>query len=444
MDFLPAQLISKKKMAQEHSVEELDFLIKEFTEDRLPKYQMSAWLMATCFNGLTKSETSNLTGLMRDSGRKLDFSNLSSFAVDKHSTGGVGDKTSLIIGPIVAAAGLAVPMMAGRGLGHTGGTIDKLESINGFNTRLNLDRFHDLVTENKLSIIGQTEEICPADKKLYGLRDVTSTVDSIYLICASIMSKKLAEGIGGLVMDVKYGSGAFMKTPEQAEELARLLQFIGESNGLKMTSFITNMNQPIGRFIGNWLEVKECIDIMEGQTFVENGHDFYSDTKELSLTLAGAMIFIGGKAANVDEGYKKAKMLLESGHALEKFKEMCYNQGASNWPIAPHKATHKMAVLSPKDGFVASINTEQIGWASVKIGVGRTKTTDPVDSAAGIEWVKPIGHKVLEGEPIAFIYSNSDSKIIEASTMILDAVEITDSDSNIKNEPLVAKYISSL
>ncbi len=444
MNYLPAQIISKKKLGQTHDIKELEFLVREFTADRLPAYQMSAWLMATCFKGLTQEETANLTGLMKTSGRVLDFSNLKNFPVDKHSTGGIGDKTSLIIGPIVAAAGLSVPMMAGRGLGHTGGTVDKLESINGFNTKLDLERFQELVSEKGLSIIGQTEEICPADRKLYALRDVTSTVDSINLICASIMSKKLAEGIQGLVMDVKYGTGAFMKTVEEAEELARLLQYIGEANGLTMTSFITNMNQPLGRFIGNWLEVKECIDIMEGQTFVEDGYDFYESTRELSLTLSGAMIAIGGKADNVDDGYKKAKMLLDSGHALEKFKEMCFNQGAHEWPIKAHKSNHKMAVISDRSGYISGIDSEMVGWASVKIGVGRTKSSDPVDSAAGIEWLKPIGHKVNEGEPVAYLYSSSDQKLIEASEMILQSLSFTDDKNSIDDKPLVAKYISSL
>ena len=327
--FLAAELIKKKRSGLEHTREEIEFIIHGFTAGLLPDYQMSAWLMAVYFKGMTPKETASLTEVMLHSGRVLDFTNAKSLAVDKHSTGGVGDKTSMILAPIAAAAGCTVPMIAGRGLGHTGGTLDKLESIPGFNVFLSLDQFAAQVKSIGVAIIGQTGEICPADKKIYALRDVTATVESFALICASIMSKKIAEGIGALVLDVKFGSGAFMKTLEEADQLATKLMDIGTAHGKKVAVLLTDMEQPLGRFIGNSLEIAECVAILKNDEFMGRGRDDFEDCRELSLALAGQMIWLSGLASSADQGYEKARKVLEDGSAYAKFEDICRAQGGN-------------------------------------------------------------------------------------------------------------------
>lgn len=425
MNFIPSEIIIKKKLGFPNSREELQFLISGFVDGTIPDYQMSAWAMAVYFNGMDIKETAELTQIMKDSGAVFDFSQWDVTVVDKHSTGGVGDKCTLIIAPIVAAAGVPVASIAGRGLGHTGGTIDKLESIPGFKAFIEKKEFSKNIKDIGFSIMGQTDDICPADKKLYALRDVTGTVDSQPLICASIMSKKLAEGIKGLVLDVKYGTGAFMKSPETALELAKKLKMIGENNGVKVHALISNMEQPLGRFIGNSLEVKESLDILQNRSFVEKDFDFYQDTRELSLLIAGHMICLGGKADSPDEGYKTAQQLLNSGQAYAKFLDFCNAQGKAKINKLPESRSI-VPVTSPAGGYVESFNTENIGLAGVLLGAGRTKSSDKIDYSCGIEVHKKVGHSVSAGEPLFSIHVNNKSKIEEVKNKLAASIKISD------------------
>ncbi len=422
--FIAAELIKKKRSGLEHTKAEIDFLIHGFTSGALPDYQMSAWLMAVYFKGMTPLETAKLTDCMLHSGRVLDFSKAKSIAVDKHSTGGVGDKTSLILAPIAAAAGVTVPMIAGRGLGHTGGTLDKLEAIPGFNVFLSIEQFIKQVHQLGVAIIGQTSEICPADKKIYALRDVTATVESLPLICASIMSKKIAEGIGALVLDVKFGSGAFMKTLDEADLLATKLMEIGTAYEKKVAVLLTSMEQPLGRFVGNSLEIGECVAILKNASFL--GRSDFTDCRELSLELAGQMIWLGGRAKTAADGYAKALEVLENGSAFKKFEELCEAQGGSLTGL-PLPAT-RFDVLSPSDGFVGSIDTEQIGYASLALGAGRIKSTDELDLTAGIEIHKKLGEPVKKGEPLYTLFvqnSSSEYKFDAAQIRVLSATTIS-------------------
>ncbi|MBL7555012.1 MAG: thymidine phosphorylase [Bdellovibrionaceae bacterium] len=403
---LQTEIIKKKRNKQELELEEIDYLIQAYTRGEVPDYQMSAWLMAVFFNGMTEKETFGLTKSMINSGITVDFSEVKKFKVDKHSTGGVGDKTSLILGPIVAAAGIPVPMISGRGLGHTGGTLDKLESIPGFNTQLNLEQFIDAIKEHEIAFIGQTKEICPADKKLYALRDVTATVDCIPLICASIMSKKLAEGIDGLVLDVKYGSGAFMKKSKDAAILAKYLMKIAKRYGKKISAYITSMNQPLGRYAGNSLEVFECVEIMKGKTHINKyGYDSYADTRELSLVLAAEMMFLTGKYKNRQKSYAHAKEILDSGRAWEKFKELCvlHTGNIEKLPMP----THSQTIKATKKGYIHSFDVERIGLAAIKIRAGRKVKEDVIEGTAGIEFHCKIGDVVNKGDSVYTIHGDN-------------------------------------
>jgi pyrimidine-nucleoside phosphorylase len=409
MSFLPAELIKKKRSGLEHSPGEIQFMIDKFVAGRIPDYQMSAWLMAVYFKGMTPGETAALTEVMLHSGRVLDFSKARSIAVDKHSTGGVGDKTSMILAPIAAAAG---------------GTLDKLESIPGFSVSLSLDQFINQVNTLGVSIIGQTSEICPADKKIYALRDVTATVESLPLICASIMSKKIAEGIGALVLDVKFGSGAFMKTVDDADLLATKLMEIGAAHGKKVASLLTNMDQPLGRFIGNSLEIGECIAILRGDEFM--GRKDFDDCRELSLQLAGHMIWLGGIARNAEEGYEKAVRTLEDGSAFRKFEEICQAQGGALNELPLPNLGHN--VVAESDGFVSAIDTEQIGYAALSLGAGRLQSSDELDLTSGIEIHRKLGEPVRKGEKLYTLYVRSSSlgsKIHDAQARVLSATTIS-------------------
>ena len=409
MSFIPAEFIKKKRGGGSHSPEELSFFIHQFLEGTFTDYQMSAWLMAVFFQGASSEEISTLTQVMKDSGATLNFPASSKRYVDKHSTGGIGDKTSLIITPIVAASGVCVPMIAGRGLGHTGGTLDKLESLPGFRTQLTKKDIEAQVSKIHGAIVGPTEDICPADRKLYRLRDVTATVESLPLICASIMSKKLAENLNALVLDVKFGSGAFMKTFEEAKKLAQLLIHTGQSHGVQTVALLTDMNQPLGRYLGNALEVKECLDILKGQSCMDQGIDFYKDTKELSLYLSGHMIHMGGQASSFKEGLKKASDILFSGKAYEKFKELCEHQGPTQ--IDQLSFTEKIYdVTSSEEGYVNHIDAEGLGWVAVDIGAGRKSIEDPIDPSAGIEWCCKIGQKIEKGQVLAKVYCKDSQK----------------------------------
>ena len=407
-------LIRKKRDSGEHSREEIDFLITGYTRGDIPDYQMSAWLMAVWIRGMTRAEAAALTEAMLHSGEVLDLSDLPAKKVDKHSTGGIGDKTSLILAPIVAAGGLVVPMISGRGLGHTGGTLDKLESIPGFNVNLSLADFRRILRECGMALIGQTPEIAPADKKIYALRDVTGTIENFALICASIMSKKLAEGIDALVLDVKFGTGAFMKREEDAARLAEWMVDTGRRVGKRVVALITDMNQPLGRVAGHAMEVVECIEVLSGR-----GPD---DLRALSIELSAWMFHLCERVRSLDEGRALAESLLLSGKAKEKFKQGVALQGGDprvvDEPDRLAKAEHRASVLSPLPGYLTAINAEALGTALAILGGGREKKEDTIDHAVGLEFHKRIGDRVAKGEPLVTIHYNYARRLAEAQTMI--------------------------
>lgn len=422
--FIPATVIKKKREGGALDKSEIAAFIRGYTVGEIPDYQMSALLMAIFFQGMTPEETLALTDEMLHSGIVVDLSSIQKFKVDKHSTGGVGDKTSLILGPIVAAAGLPVPMISGRGLGHTGGTLDKLEAIPGFNTQLSLDQFKLALEQDSICFIGQTKEICPADKKIYALRDVTATVESLPLICASIMSKKLAEGIDGLVLDVKFGSGAFMKDFGKSRELALRLMEIARGAGKKVAALMTSMEQPLGSFAGNALEVYECVQIMKGQPVLDaRGVDRSQETRELSLQLSAWMMFLSGQYPNLEACYREAAHILDSGKAFEKFERLC--QIHSGRLAELPKAKNKIEVPSERDGFVAGFETERIGWIGVKIRAGRAKTSDLIEPTAGIEFHAKIGDHVKKGEPLFTLYGNDSSLLFNVQAELVSCVSFS-------------------
>lgn len=438
--FLPAELIKKKRNHFSHSCEEIKWLIDSYVKGEVPDYQMSAWLMAVYFNGMDTDEIATLTACMRDSGKVLNFSHLGTPCVDKHSTGGVGDKASLILAPLAAACGVPVPMIAGRGLGHTGGTLDKLESIPGFRINLTEQEFLKGVNDHNLAIMGQTEEICPADKKLYALRDVTGTVESLPLICGSIMSKKLAEGISGLVLDVKFGSGAFMKTLEQARQLALLLKQTGEKNNVRVTALLTDMNQPLGRYIGNSLEVKECIEILQNQTCVENGVDFYEPTRKLSLALTVHMVRLAGLADSEQEATLMVEQKLRDFSAFECFKELCRRQGPGQFDQLP-EPTRQQEYLAETSGCLIAIDNEKLGLASLALGAGRKKTTDLIDPVAGMAMHCRLGQNIKTGDRLLTLFGSDKTIFENAVPLVKEAFIISESDSY-QPIPLIAEVIN--
>jgi pyrimidine-nucleoside phosphorylase len=421
--FRAIDVIRKKRDGVELSPGEIEGLVNAYTNGEIPDYQVSAWLMAVVLKGMTRPETAALTDAMLHSGDVLDLSSLPLKKVDKHSTGGVGDKTSLVLAPLAAAAGVAVPMISGRGLGHTGGTLDKLEAIPGFNVNLPVAEFRRVLDVCGCAMIGQTAEIAPADRKLYALRDVTGTVESPYLICASIMSKKLAEGIDALVLDVKTGSGAFMKSEKDAAFLAELMVETGERMGKQVVALITDMDQPLGNMIGNALEVVEVVEVLRGR-----GPE---DLRELCLELAGWMLHLGGACKTVAAGRQHSANLISSGKALEKFRQMIELQGGDGRVVDDAKflpqAKHSMQVSSTKAGYLVSMQCEQIGTACVILGGGRERKEDSVDPSVGIVLHKKVGDRVATGEPIATIYYNSEAQaaraqqLIEASCTVAEA-----------------------
>jgi pyrimidine-nucleoside phosphorylase len=431
-------LIRKKRDSGEHSRDEIDFLVSGYTSGEVPDYQMAAWLMAVWIRGLNRSELAALTESMLFSGQLLNLSRIPGKKVDKHSTGGVGDKTSLIIAPVVAAAGLTVPMISGRGLGHTGGTLDKLESIPGFNVNLPLDEFYGVLRECGMGLIGQTAEIAPADKKIYALRDATSTVENVGLICASIMSKKLAEGIDALVLDVKTGSGAFMKHEKDSVLLAELMVETGQRMGKKVVALITDMNQPLGRTAGHANEVAECIDVLTG-----GGPP---DLLELSIELSAWMFFLCDRTKSVDDGRLLSKAMIASGQAKEKFKQVIRLQGGDERVVddpqlLPQARSHAV-VVSPSAGFITSTNCEQFGTALATLGGGREKKEDTIDHAIGLEFHKRIGDRVEKGEPLATIHYNSGAALAEAQNLIASSYKIGDAASSEKI-PLIRRILGA-
>jgi pyrimidine-nucleoside phosphorylase len=431
-------LIRKKRDAGEHSREEIDFLVSGYTRDEIPDYQMAAWLMAVWLRGVNRSELAALTEVMLYSGQVLNHSEIPGKKVDKHSTGGVGDKTSLILAPIVAAGGLTVPMISGRGLGHTGGTLDKLEAIPGFNVNLTLEDFSRVLRECGMGLIGQTAEIAPADKKIYALRDATSTVENIGLICASIMSKKLAEGIDALVLDVKTGSGAFMKMEEDAVALAEVMVETGKRMGKKVVALITDMNQPLGRMAGHSNEVIESIEVLSGRG--------PADLRELSLQLSAWMFFLGERAKSVEEGMRLAETMVVSGKAKAKFKQGIALQGGDERVVdEPERlptARSQLDVASPASGFVTGTDCEQFGIALAMLGGGREKKEDRIDPAVGLEFHKRIGDRVEKGETLATIHYNADAKLAEAAGLIAASYEIGDSAPG-KLHPLIHRILGA-
>ncbi|HKW89130.1 MAG TPA: thymidine phosphorylase [Candidatus Acidoferrales bacterium] len=413
-------LIRKKRDGGELTREEITCLVEGVAHGTVPDYQLSAWLMAVVCRGMTRAETAELTEAMLHSGKKMDFSDLRAAKVDKHSTGGVGDKTSLIVAPIVAAAGLFVPMISGRGLGHTGGTLDKLESIAGFRVDLSESEFHEAVTKCGCAFVGQTPDIAPADKRLYGLRDVTATVESPALICASIMSKKLAEGIDALVLDVKTGDGAFMKNESDAIKLAELLVETGDRMGKKTVALITDMDQPLGRKIGNALEVEECLEVLQGG----GPEDLY----KLCIELSAWMLLLGHRVTSFEDGRNLAQEMIASGGARDTFRRVIRQQGgddkvveeASRLPIS-----RKTELLrSPDSGYLAHIRCEQVGTACVLLGGGREKKDDKVDPAVGIVLEKKVGAQVKTDEPLCTIHFNSEAKLNAALELLRDSFVI--------------------
>lgn len=413
-------LIRKKRDSGEHSAEEIDFLISGYTRGEIPDYQMAAWLMAVWIRGLNRSELSSLTESMLCSGQVLNLARIPGRKVDKHSTGGVGDKTSLIIAPIAAAGGLTVPMISGRGLGHTGGTLDKLESIPGFNVNLSLEEFYSVLRECGMALIGQTSEIVPADKKIYALRDVTSTVENVALICASIMSKKIAEGIDALVLDVKTGSGAFMKREQDSVLLAELMVETGQRMGKKVVALITDMNQPLGRAAGHANEVAECIEVLGG-----GGP---ADLVQLSIELSAWMFFLGDRTKSVDDGRLLAETMIATGQAKEKFKQGIRLQGGDERVVddpqlLPRAGSHA-EVPSPSSGFITATNCEQLGTALATLGGGREKKEDTIDHAVGLEFHKRIGDRIEKGQTLATIHYNNGAKLAEAQSLISASYEI--------------------
>lgn len=413
-------LITKKKHGLELSTDEINYLVSGFTKGEIPDYQMSAFLMAVCFQNMSARETLDLTMAMANSGDMLDLSEIHGKKADKHSTGGVGDKTSLILGPLVASLGVPVAKMSGRGLGHTGGTIDKLESFPGFSVAISNRMFIDNVNRMKLAIVGQTANLAPADKLLYALRDVTATVDQISLIASSIMSKKLAAGSDVIVLDVKCGSGAFMKTYEDARKLAECMVAIGNGANRKTYAVISDMNQPLGNAVGNILEVKEAIAALRGEA--------PSDITEASVTLASYMLLGAGRVENIAEAERLLKEQIRSGKALDKLAEFVSAQGGdSSYVYHPEKfpqASIFAEVQADRDGWITAMNTEEIGMTSLLLGGGRETKDSPIDLTVGILFQKKIGDFVKKGDTIAVLHANDAAKKEAAMQRLRNAIQI--------------------
>jgi pyrimidine-nucleoside phosphorylase len=414
------ELIRKKRDGGSLSPEEIFFFMQEHSRGAVPEYQLAALLMAIYFRGMTAEETAALTEAMMRSGEVLDLSAIPGVKVDKHSTGGVGDKTSLVIAPVVAAAGVVVPMISGRGLGHTGGTLDKLEAIPGFNVHLSLSEFRRVLQRVGCGLIGQTEEIAPADQAFYALRDVTGTIPSVPLITSSILSKKLAEGIDALVLDVKVGSGAFMKDLESATTLAVSLKGIATRMGKKVVALITNMDQPLGRAVGNALEAAEAIEALHGR----GPQDFI----DLCRELAAWMLVLGEKAERIEEGRGFYDDLIETGAAARKFKEIVAAQGGDpavvDDPGRLPQAQHTEEFIATESGTVTSLQTERVGWAAMALGAGRQRVDDKVDPAVGFTVRKKVGERVEAGEPLVTIHYNHAEKLPECRRWLEGAFRI--------------------
>ncbi len=414
-------IIAKKRDGGALTKEEIQFFVNGYTNGDIPDYQASSLAMAIYFQDMNDEERANLTMAMVESGDQIDLSAIDGVKVDKHSTGGVGDTTTLVLAPLVAALDIPVAKMSGRGLGHTGGTIDKLEAVNGFHVEISEDDFMRLVNEHKIAVIGQTGNLTPADKKLYALRDVTGTVNSIPLIASSIMSKKIASGADAIVLDVKTGAGAFMKTNEDAEQLAHAMVQIGNNVGRRTMAIISDMSQPLGYAIGNALEVKEAIETLRGE-----GPE---DLNELVLTLGSQMVVLGGKAETLDEAREKLQAVIDNGAALEKFRDFLTNQGGDGSVVddvskLPH-ADYVIEVPAKSSGVVSRIVADEIGIASMLLGAGRATKEDTIDLAVGLMLRKKVGDKVAEGESLVTIYANRED-VEDVKQKIYDNIDISD------------------
>ncbi|WP_113884538.1 MULTISPECIES: pyrimidine-nucleoside phosphorylase [Cytobacillus] len=413
-------LIEKKRDGLELATEEIQFVIKGYTDGSIPDYQVSALTMAIFFQGMTENERADLTMAMVESGDQIDLSKIEGIKVDKHSTGGVGDTTTLVLGPLVAAVGVPVAKMSGRGLGHTGGTIDKLESVEGFHVEIENDEFIKLVNQNKIAVIGQSGNLTPADKKLYALRDVTATVDSIPLIASSIMSKKIAAGADAIVLDVKTGAGAFMKTLEDSRELAKAMVRIGNNVGRNTMAVISDMSQPLGYAIGNALEVKEAIDTLKGE-----GPE---DLTELCLTLGSHMVFLAKKADSLKEAREKLENVIKDGSALDTFKVFLSSQGGDasvvDDPQKLPQANYTFELEAKQDGYVSEIAADEIGTAAMLLGAGRATKESEIDLAVGLMLRKKIGDQVQKGESLVTIYSNFEN-VEEVKNMLYENIAIS-------------------
>lgn len=425
-------IIQKKRDGKVLTKEEISFFIDEFTQGVIPDYQMSAFLMASYFRSMTFQETLTLTECMLNSGKKFDFSHILIPKIDKHSTGGVGDKTSLILAPIVACHNIAVPMISGRGLGHTGGTVDKLESIPGFNMHFSFKAFEKILEKYHLAMMGQTQEIAPADAKMYALRDVTATVESIPLIAASIMSKKLAEGIDGLVLDVKFGNGAFMQKFDDAVVLATWLVKVGKAFGKKTVAILSDMNQPLGNYVGNSLEVEESMNVLKG-----NGP---KDLTDLSVYLSAYMLLMGKKCSSLKEGISLARKAITSGNAFKKFQEMVKTHGGNleNLP----KARFEKSFLATTSGYIKELNARYVGVAACLLGCGRNTVKDIIDPSVGFILHKKRGDKVKKNEPLLTIKYNHE-KTLHLAMVELKKIYLFSS-KPVKVSPLIKKVIGKV
>ncbi|HZF39440.1 MAG TPA: thymidine phosphorylase [Blastocatellia bacterium] len=431
----PQDLIEKKRDRKELTRDEVAFLIRGYTRDEIPDYQMAAWLMAAFLNGMSEAETRALVEEMLHSGVTLTHDQIAEPKVDKHSTGGVGDKTSLVIAPVAAACGVAVPMISGRALAHTGGTLDKLEAIPGFRTGLSLDEFRDVLKRCGLALIGQTKEIAPADRKLYALRDLTATVPFRPFMCASIMSKKLAEGIDGLVLDVKTGNGAFMREFEDARKLAEMMASTGRAMGKRVVGLITDMNQPLGRWVGNAVETMEAIETLRG--------DLEGDFAELCLELAARMLIAGGVESDLETARDKARGAITSGRALERFRVCIEAQSGDPRVLDDTKllpqADEQRVITAGRAGFITGVETGEIGRVVMDWGGGRLRLEDKIDHAVGLRLHAKIGDWVSADDPLVTAYYNDESKFEEMSARLRSAYRI--GGSALKSEPLIKAVV---
>ncbi|MGI1658574.1 MAG: pyrimidine-nucleoside phosphorylase [Desulfitobacterium sp.] len=420
-------IINKKKMGQVLSQEEIEFFVQGYVKGEIPDYQIAALYMAIYFQGMMDEEITNLTMAYVNSGEIIDLSGIQGVKVDKHSTGGVGDKISLIVIPLVASLGIPVAKMSGRGLGHTGGTIDKLEAIPGFKTTLNTEEFISNVNKHGMAVVGQTANLTPADKLTYALRDVTGTVDSIPLIASSIMSKKIASGADAIVLDVKVGSGAFMKSIDEAKKLAGCMVQIGKSLNRRTIAIITDMNQPLGHEVGNANEIREVIDVLSGKGA--------EDETTVALTIATYMAIASGKYADFDSTYGELQQIIASGRAIEKLKELITIQGGNpqtvEEPAILPQAKHHLEIRADQAGYISHIDAEQIGIVAMLLGAGREKKEDPIDYAAGVTLLKKVGDYVKLNEPLCLLHTNLD----QVKTNVLKAYKIQD------NKPDLVEYI---